>query len=96
MILGFPFPIFLAIFLNELRSNKIKKAAQTLLYVTVRLKKKSKWLSDSYDIRPGEGEGIISGRIYGLFARGIRNLECIDLRVEIDDSMKDVAKEKKC
>ncbi|MCR5771082.1 MAG: sugar ABC transporter permease, partial [Butyrivibrio sp.] len=33
LILGFPFPIFLAIFLNELRSSKIRKATQTLLYL---------------------------------------------------------------
>lgn len=33
LILGFPFPIFLAIFLNELRSSKIRKVTQTLLYL---------------------------------------------------------------
>lgn len=33
LILGFPFPIFLAIFLNELRSSKLRKATQTLLYL---------------------------------------------------------------
>lgn len=33
LVFGFPFPIFLAIFLNELRSSKIRKATQTLLYL---------------------------------------------------------------
>lgn len=33
LIFGFPFPIFLAIFLNELRSSKIRKTTQTLLYL---------------------------------------------------------------
>jgi len=33
LIIGFPIPIFLAIFLNELRSNKIRKFTQTLLYL---------------------------------------------------------------
>ena len=33
LILGFPFPIFLAIFLNELRSGKVRKITQTLLYL---------------------------------------------------------------
>ncbi|MBQ8162215.1 MAG: sugar ABC transporter permease [Clostridia bacterium] len=33
LILGFPFPIILAIFLNELRSNKIRKATQLSLYL---------------------------------------------------------------
>lgn len=33
LILGFPVPVFLAIFLNELRSDKIKKTTQVLLYL---------------------------------------------------------------
>ena len=33
LIIGFPIPIFLAVFLNELRSNKIRKTTQTLLYL---------------------------------------------------------------
>lgn len=33
LIIGFPFPIFLAIFLNELRSERIRKTTQTLLYL---------------------------------------------------------------
>ena len=33
LILGFPFPIFLAIFLNELTSNKIRKTTQLSLYL---------------------------------------------------------------
>ena len=33
LILGFPFPIILAIFLNELTSNKIRKATQLSLYL---------------------------------------------------------------
>jgi len=33
LVFGFPFPIFLAIFLNELKSSKIRKATQTLLYL---------------------------------------------------------------
>ena len=33
LIIGFPIPIFLAIFLNELRSSKIRKTTQTLLYL---------------------------------------------------------------
>lgn len=60
--------------------------------VTVKLKKKSKWLSDSYDIRPSEGEGIVSGGIYGFYARGINELELKGIRMEIDESMKDVVK----
>lgn len=33
LIIGFPIPIFLAIFLNELRSERLKKTTQTLLYL---------------------------------------------------------------
>ena len=33
LIIGFPFPIFLAIFLNELRSEGVRKTTQTLLYL---------------------------------------------------------------
>lgn len=33
LIIGFPFPIFLAIFLNELRSSAVRKTTQTLLYL---------------------------------------------------------------
>ncbi|HJA91717.1 MAG TPA: ABC transporter permease subunit [Candidatus Eisenbergiella merdipullorum] len=33
LIIGFPFPIFLAVFLNELRSSKVRKVTQTLLYL---------------------------------------------------------------
>jgi putative aldouronate transport system permease protein len=33
LIIGFPFPIFLAIFLNELRSSKIRKVTQVILYL---------------------------------------------------------------
>ena len=33
LIIGFPIPIFLAIFLNELRSGKVRKVTQTLLYL---------------------------------------------------------------
>lgn len=33
LVFGFPFPIFLAIFLNELRSAKLRKITQTLLYL---------------------------------------------------------------
>lgn len=33
LVIGFPFPIFLAIFLNELRSSKVRKTTQTLLYL---------------------------------------------------------------
>lgn len=33
LIISFPIPIFLAIFLNELRSSKIRKTTQTLLYL---------------------------------------------------------------
>lgn len=33
LLIGFPIPIFLAIFLNELRSSKVRKVTQTLLYL---------------------------------------------------------------
>ena len=33
LIIGFPIPVFLAVFLNELRSSKIRKTTQTLLYL---------------------------------------------------------------
>lgn len=33
LIIGFPIPIFLAIFLNELRSSAVRKTTQTLLYL---------------------------------------------------------------
>lgn len=33
LIIGFPIPIFLAIFLNELRSSGVRKTTQTLLYL---------------------------------------------------------------
>lgn len=33
LLIGFPIPIFLAVFLNELRSSKIRKTTQTLLYL---------------------------------------------------------------
>ena len=33
LIIGFPFPIFLAVFLNELRNANVRKVTQTLLYL---------------------------------------------------------------
>ncbi len=33
LLIGFPVPIFLAIFLNELRSERVRKSTQTLLYL---------------------------------------------------------------
>ena len=33
LVIGFPIPIFLAIFLNELRGERIRKTTQTLLYL---------------------------------------------------------------
>lgn len=33
MVIGFPFPILFAVFLNELRSNKLKRTAQTISYL---------------------------------------------------------------
>ncbi len=33
LLIGFPIPILLAVFLNELRSSKIRKTTQTLLYL---------------------------------------------------------------
>lgn len=33
LLFGFPFPIFLAIFLNELRSSGVRKATQVILYL---------------------------------------------------------------
>lgn len=33
LLLGFPIPIILAIFLNELRSEKVKKASQVIMYL---------------------------------------------------------------
>lgn len=33
LMIGFPIPIFLAIFLNELKSTKLRKTTQTLLYL---------------------------------------------------------------
>lgn len=33
LIIGFPFPIFLALFLNELRSTKVRKMTQIILYL---------------------------------------------------------------
>lgn len=33
LIIGFPIPIFLAVFLNELRSSAVRKTTQTLLYL---------------------------------------------------------------
>ncbi len=33
LVIGFPIPIFLAIFLNELRSSAVRKTTQTLLYL---------------------------------------------------------------
>ena len=33
LVFGFPFPIFLAIFLNELRSSKVRKSTQIILYL---------------------------------------------------------------
>lgn len=33
LIIGFPIPIFLAVFLNELRSSGVRKTTQTLLYL---------------------------------------------------------------
>lgn len=33
LVIGFPIPIFLAVFLNELKSERIRKTTQTLLYL---------------------------------------------------------------
>ena len=33
MLFGFPFPIFIALLLNEIRSNRVKRVIQTAIYV---------------------------------------------------------------
>ncbi|MCM1191233.1 MAG: hypothetical protein NC123_04960 [Butyrivibrio sp.] len=61
--------------------------------VSVRLKKKSKWISDGYDLRPCEGDGVIGGGIHGLYAHNIKGLELKGVVLEMDEDMKAAVKD---
>lgn len=57
--------------------------------VHVELKKTSKWKSDSYDVRPCQGEGIIPSKIYGIAASYAKDVRMRNVTVECLDSMRE-------
>lgn len=57
--------------------------------IHVVLKKTSKWPCDSYDIRPCNHEGLIPSKIYGMVMNYVEDVQCRNVRVECQDSMKD-------
>lgn len=61
----------------------------SLRNVRVHLKKTSKWASDSYDIRPCEGDGIIPSKIYGIFVDYAKDVKLDNVTVTCDESMAD-------
>ena len=60
--------------------------------VSVFLKKKSKWTSDSYDLRPCRDSKKVDGGIYAFYAHNIQGLELKDIRLEAHEDMGDVVK----
>lgn len=62
----------------------------TLENISLRLRKKSRWEFEGYDIRPTDDKTPVGdGRIYGIYADHVRGLELKNFKVSVDDSMKD-------
>ncbi len=55
--------------------------------ISVNLKKTSKWPTDSYDLRPFEGDGVLRSKIYGLYAEKADGLRLNGVRFSCDESM---------
>lgn len=63
--------------------------------INVTLEKTSKWPSDSYDIRPCQGEGIIPSKLYGMYIEKVDGIKLSNVKVNCKENMKEfVAGEK--
>lgn len=52
--------------------------------LSVHLVKNSRWACDGYDIRPCDGEGLLTGKIYGAYISGAKNVSVENLNVEAE------------
>lgn len=75
------------IFICGSEGHVIKDVSLENIHVT--LAKHSKWPSDSYDLRPCRGEGILPSKLYGLYADMVDGLTVSSLKVECQDSMEE-------
>jgi polygalacturonase len=75
------------IFISGSKNNYIEDV--NFENIRLNLQKSSKWSVDSYDIRPCEGEGIIKGKVQGVYVDYAKALSFKNIKVTIDDSMKE-------
>lgn len=73
------------VFIDGSEDHVIENLSLRNIHVT--LKKTSKWESDSYDIRPCIGEGIIPSKIYGVFIDYANNVRLENVHAVCDESM---------
>ncbi len=81
------------IFIKGSRKGQIRHIQ--LNHVYLELRKLSKWPIEGYDVRPCEGEGTISGKLYGLYAQGVKDLEADHFYTKVDDTMTQYVKSDK-
>lgn len=62
--------------------------------VEVELRKISKWPVEGYDLRPSNGQGMIPGKISGLYAEYVEEVFIEEVKIVIEDSMKPFVAEK--
>lgn len=63
-------------------------------HVNITLEKTSKWPVDSYDVRPCEGDGIIKGKVNGIYLDYGKNIECNNMKVTVSDNMSEYVNKK--
>lgn len=77
------------IFLYTPVPGRIRDISFDRVYVT--LKKTSKWPVVGHDIRPCEGEGWMRKKVEGFYCENVEDCTRQDVRVTVDESMKDFA-----
>lgn len=63
----------------------------SLRNVGITLKKTSKWPVIGHDIRPSDGGGWIYKKVEGFYCENVENCTGKDIRIRVDESMKEVA-----
>ncbi|NWO21438.1 glycoside hydrolase family 28 protein [Oribacterium sp. oral taxon 102] len=62
----------------------------SLRNVRLCLEKRSKWQTDSYDLRPCETDGILPSKLYGVYLNYAEDIRMQDVRVYCGESMREV------
>ena len=56
-------------------------------HIHMELTRSSKWPVDGYDLRPCDGDGLLAGPVYGIFAKGVSGLKMTEVDVGTDGSL---------